>query len=115
MPVDKKSQDVLSVFVDKGNAHDTPNTTFGQTSSGFHKTRVFLPIFLSLASFLERLKTVPEAIAGPTPFKLESAPMAASKSFLLKMALNAFLLSCKTTLGVFIWIKSFRRGRNTPR
>ena len=53
-------------------------------------------------------------MAGPTPFKLERAPMAASKSFLLKMALNAFLLSCKTTLGVFIWIKSFSRGRNTP-
>ena len=58
---------------------------------------------------------LPEAIAGPTPFKLERAPIAASKSFLLKMALNAFLLSCKTTLGVFIWIKSFSRGRKTPR
>ena len=57
---------------------------------------------------------LPEAMAGPTPFKLESAETAASISFLLSIALNAFLVSCMTTRGVFICIKSFNLGRKTP-
>ena len=54
-------------------------------------------------------------MAGPTPFRLDSAFIADSRSLRLNMALKAFLLSWRTTLGVFIWMRSFSRGRNTPR
>ena len=112
-----QSRDVLSLFDARERVQNTKHQTqFQPDQSGFHKTRVFLSHCVWAWPRLERgWKGLPEAMAGPTPFKLESAPIAASRSFLLKMALNAFLLSWMTTLGVFIWIKSFSRGRNTPR
>ena len=57
---------------------------------------------------------LPEAMAGPTPFKLLRAATADSISFFLKRFLNAFLVSCITTLGVFIWTRSFNLGRKMP-
>ena len=78
---------------------------------------MFIPIqssLLELGLILDK-EDLPEAMAGPTPFKFERADTAASISFLLSMALNAFFVSCITTLGVFIWIRSFNLGRNFPR
>jgi hypothetical protein len=73
-----------------------------------------LPSHLFVLCALAEVVLLPEAMAGPTPLRLDMAATAASK-FCLWMCLKAFLVSCMTTRGVFIWTRSFRRGRNTPR
>ena len=55
-----------------------------------------------------------EAKAGPTPFRLESALTADSRSSLFEMARKDFLVRFITTRGVFIWMRSFSLARKTP-
>lgn len=69
----------------------------------------------TVAMVLLIMHLLPDAMAGPTPFRLQSAEAAACKSSRLKMFLNAFLVSCITILGVFICTRLVRFGRNLPR
>ena len=57
----------------------------------------------------------PEAIPGLTPFMLQRMAAAAWTSLVLLNFLNAFLVSCITTLGVFICTRFTKLGLNFPR
>ena len=57
----------------------------------------------------------PEAIPGPTPFRVHRDCDAACRSPVFASFLKAFFVSCMATRGVFICTKLTKLGRNFPR